>query len=64
MAGFSVEIPEGRHISRPEGEFVEMEHGQHFQLYLRNSHTFQCECTVKTDGEERGNVRMIVFMSV
>ena len=38
LEGYSVEIVGGKHFKTPEGEFVELKSGTHYEILLKNSH--------------------------
>ena len=38
LEGYSVQIVGGKHFNTPEGEFVELTSGTHYEILLKNSH--------------------------
>ena len=38
LGGYSVQIVGGKHFNTPEGEFVELTSGTHYEILLKNSH--------------------------
>ena len=40
LEGYSVEIVGGKHFKTPEGEFVELKSGAHYEILLKNSHRY------------------------
>ena len=61
VGGFGVEIPEGSHVACPEGDFVEMAHGQKYKVRLINLNKFKCECNVKIDGLSQGKTKDYIY---
>ena len=40
LEGYSVQIVDGKHFNTPEGEFVELKSGAHYEILLKNSHPY------------------------
>ena len=40
LEGYSVQIVGGKHFNTPEGEFVELKSGTHYEIRLKNSHPY------------------------
>ena len=38
--GYSVQIVGGKHFNTPEGEFVELKSGTHYEILLKNSRSY------------------------
>jgi len=52
---FSVRIPEGAEDS---GGYVELQHGQHFTVRLRNFRGVRCDARVEVNGKDVGTFRL------
>lgn len=54
LAGYGLEIKEGKHVSTPQGEFVELNHGQEYSLDIINFNTHRCRFNLNIDGYDQG----------
>lgn len=58
---FSVQVVGG--MERPGG-YVEIEHGKHYKLNLRNSHSVPCDAQVSIDGNDIGTFRINPYSTI
>ena len=46
LDGYKVEIKEGKHVSTPDGEYVELGHGQQYKVSVDNGNSQDCELEI------------------
>ena len=74
LEGYSVQIVGGKHFNTPEGEFVELKSGTHYQILLKNSHPYgkvallrlhmHCRNAKVRNDKIKGTTIAIVILSV
>jgi len=52
--GYSVQIVGGKHFKTPEGEFVKLKSGTHYEILLKNSRSYACNVDISIDGYDVG----------